>query len=107
MTQTIQESYTDIVQTLRDLGAALRPAVAAQFEAPPRARAVKESVTESKGIPNLTLDTVLDARRMALSEEIASTARTLRQASAMLGPHVLTLHTALARWEGHEGDLAS
>lgn len=102
---TIQESYTAAVQTLRDLGDALRPAVAAQFEAPPRARAVKESVSESKGIPNPTLDTVLDPRRMALSEEIASAAQALRQATALLGPHRPRLLSAVARWEGHdEGD---
>lgn len=103
---TIQESYTDLVLALRELGAALIPATAAQFEAPPRARATKESVSESKGIPNPTLDTVLDPRRLALSHEIKRTAEDLRQATALLTPRTRALLHAVARWEGHdEGDV--
>ena len=104
MTTAIQESYTDLVQTLRDLGSALIPATAAQFEAPPRARVAKEAVSESKGIPNPTFDTTSDPRRWALSEEIASTTQALRQATALLGPHCTALRRAVARWEGLEGD---
>lgn len=99
----IQESYTALVEAMRDLGAALIPATAAQYQASPRARTVKESVTESKGIPNPTLDTVLDSRRLALSDEIASTARALRQATALLDPYRDSLRRVVARWEGQEG----
>lgn len=102
---TIQQSYTDLVEVMRGLGAALIPATAAQFEAPPRARKIKEAVSESKGIPNPTLDVVLDPRRSAVSDEIASTAAALRQATATLAPHIKNLRRAVARWEGHEGDV--
>lgn len=105
MTKTIQESYTDLVEAMRDLGAALIPATAAQFEAPPRSRVAKEAVSESKGIPNPTFDTASDPRRWALSEEITSTASSLRQATALIGPHSTALRRAVARWEGHEGDV--
>lgn len=102
----IQESYADHVTIMRDLGAALIPATAAQFQPPPRARVIKESVSESKGISNPTVDTVLDERRMALSDEITSTARALRQASALLDPYRERLRRAVARWEGQEGSEA-
>lgn len=104
MSETIQQSYTDLVEVMRGIGAALIPANAARYEAPPRARKTKEAVSESKGIPNPTLDVVLDARRSALSDEITSTARTLRHATALLKPHINELRRAVARWEGQEGD---
>lgn len=99
----IQESYTDLVATMKDLGAALIPATAAQYEAPPRTHVSKESVSESKGIKNPTLDIVMDPRRMGLSDEIAATAAALRQARALLDPHRELLRQAVARWEGQEG----
>lgn len=107
VTNTIQESYTDVVQKLRDLGDALIPATAAQFEAPPRASVAKEPVSESKGIPNPTFDITSDPRRWELSREIDLTAQALRQASATLGPHIYALRRAVARWEGYEGDEAA
>src|SRR4051812_4615440 len=37
---TIEERYLELVETMRDLGAALIPAVAVRYEAPPRTRAI-------------------------------------------------------------------
>lgn len=104
--RTARESFAQLVDTMRDLGAALGPATAVQYEAPPRSRASKDSVSESRGIRNPTLDTVLDPRRLAVSEEIAATALALRQARALLDPHRETLRLAVARWEGQEGPTA-
>ena len=95
---TVHESYNDLCQTLRDLGAALIPAVAAQYEAPPQSGASKEK--NDKGIKNPTLEIVLDPRRDAVSTEIGSTASAIRQATALLAPHVPALRSAVARWEG-------
>lgn len=100
---TVQQSFTDLVLTLRQLGAALIPATAAQYQPPPRGRKAKESVSESKGISNPTLDTVLDPRRMALSDEVARADLALRSADAKLRPLISALHDAVARWEGQEG----
>jgi hypothetical protein len=100
----VKESYQDLVETMRALGSALIPATAAQYDAPPRMRPSKDSVSESKGVRNPTLEIVLDPRRLGLSEEIDATATALRQARALLNPHVHALQTAVARWEGSEGD---
>jgi hypothetical protein len=100
---SVQESYSDLVASMRDLGKALIPATAAQYDAPPRARSTKEAVSESKGIRNPTLETVLDARRLALSDEIGATATALRQARALLDPHRAALRQAVAVWEDQEG----
>lgn len=48
------------------------------------------------------MDTVLDPRRLALSDEIGATAKALRQARALLYPHIDALRLAVARWEGQE-----
>ncbi len=99
----VKENYQALVEIMRELGSALIPATAAQYEAPPRSRSSKESVAESKGISNPTVDIVMDARRLALSGEIGSTATDLAKARALLAPHVNALRLAVARWEGQEG----
>lgn len=99
---SVQESYMKLVATMRELGAALIPATAAQYEAPPRARSASESVSGSKAIPNPTLDTVLDPRRSRLSDEIGKTSAALRQAERLLFPRTHELRRAVARWEGQE-----
>lgn len=100
---TIEERYLELVETMRDLGAALIPAVAVRYEAPPRTRAIKDSVSESKGVSNPTLDTVLDPRRVAVSDAVAETASALRRAAALLDPHRSNLRSVVAGWEGQEG----
>jgi len=94
---TTQETYADLVLTLRDLGTILGAAVGAQYEAPPSGVA-----RGSSQIPNPTLDIVLDPRRLALSEAVARTAADLRRATRLVGPHVTHLQNAVARWEGGE-----
>lgn len=99
----VKEAYRDLVDTLRDLGAALIPARAAQFEAPPRGSRGKESVSESRGVRNPTLDIVMDPRRSALSDRISDADTALRLARQTLAPHATALQQAVARWEGQEG----
>lgn len=98
-----QQAYTDLVAEMQLLGNALIAATSVQFESPPHARKIKESVSESKGIRNPTLDTVLDPRRMQVSDEIARAAAALRSARSVLSAHTESLHGAVARWEGQEG----
>lgn len=95
-TETIEESYTQAIATLRDLGGILRPAVTARYEAPPGGA----GPASTYGVGDLTLDIVIDPRRLALSEEVDRTARTLRRISHLLGPHIPALRAALAHWEG-------
>ncbi len=95
---TIHDAYADLVQTMRHLGRELEPAVAARYDAPPASGATKQK--SDKGVTNPTLEIVLDARRSAVSEEIDATASALRQATALLAPHVSALRSAVARWEG-------
>jgi hypothetical protein len=100
---SIKESYGDLVTTMKELGAALIPATAVQYEAPPNGAASALSVG---GVRNPTLDIVSDPRRSALSNEVAATDIALRQARALLGPHIDALQQATARWEGQEGPTA-
>jgi hypothetical protein len=93
-TPDVQRAYADLVMTLRDLGAVLRPAVAAQYDAPPG------GTGSAEGISNPTLDIVSDPRRLALSEEIHRTARSMAASHRQLEAHAQTLRTAFARWEG-------
>lgn len=97
---TVKESYGDLVDVMRALGAALIPATAAQYQAPPNGGAAP---ADSKGVRNPTLDIVTDPRRSALSDEVSATATALRQARAILTPHIPALQQAIARWEGQEG----
>lgn len=89
-----QRAYAEIVTTLRDLGSILGPCVAAQYDAPPG------GVGVSEGVANPTLDIVADPRRLALSEEVNRTIRSMVSAASQLSQHTQTLHAALARWEG-------
>lgn len=100
MSETIQESYAALVLALRELGDALIPATAAQYEAPPRARSSERG--GAHGVNNPTLDIVLDPRRLALSEEIGRTSATLRQAARLVGQHTSSLRARTARWEGQD-----
>lgn len=95
---TINDAYGDLVLTMRELGRELIPATAAQYHAPPQSGATKEK--NEKGIKNPTLEIVLEPRRLALSTEIDATASALRQARALLMPHIPALRSSVARWEG-------
>lgn len=94
----IHDSYAELVTTMRTLGAALIPAVAAQYEAPPQGGSVRQK--NDKGVTNPTLEIVLDARRSAVSQAISDTASALRMANALLESHIPELVHAVDRWEG-------
>lgn len=103
----IRDNYTALVNDVRSLieetqrlGAALIPATAAQYEAPPGSVSARGVEGEMTGISNPTLDTVLDGRRMGLSEEIARTSVTLSRVSAGLSARTAALRAATDRWEG-------
>lgn len=96
---TIQESYSSLICTLRDLEKALGPAVAAMYSPPPGGTGDRAP----NGIPNPTLDTVIDPRRLALSEAVSATSATLSKCAAELHIRRQDLLTALTRWEGTEG----
>lgn len=95
---TINDAYGDLVVTMRELGRELIPATAAQYQAPPQSTASKQS--NDRGVKNPTLEIVLDPRRQAVSSAIDATAAAIRQARALLTPHVPALRAAVARWEG-------
>lgn len=103
----IRENYTTLVNDVRALiletqrlGAALIPATAAQYEAPPGSVSARGVEGEMTGISNPTLDTVLDGRRMGLSEEITKTRRTLEGINGALTRRTAALRAATDRWEG-------
>ena len=103
----IRDNYTVLVNEVRNLieetqrlGAALIPATAAQFEPPPGSVSARGVEGEMTGISNPTLDTVLDGRRMGLSEEIVRTSVTLSRVSAGLTARTAALRAATDRWEG-------
>lgn len=96
MKPTVREAYADLIDTLKNLEEVLRPAVAAQYDAPPGGT----SDAAPNGIPNPTLDTVIDPRRSDLSDEIKRTAVTLSNVARQIHPHVPALRAALSRWEG-------
>jgi len=96
----IQADYTDAVNALRELGAALIPATAAQYLPPPGTVAARSTSGEMTGISNPTLDTVLDGRRMHLSEEVTKTSVALSHVAAGLLTRAAALRAATDRWEG-------
>jgi len=103
----VRDSYTALVSEVRELilqtqrlGAALIPATAAQYEAPPGTVAAKGKTGEMTGISNPTLDTVLDGRRMGLSEEVTRTSQTLSRVASDLSARTAALRAATDRWEG-------
>jgi hypothetical protein len=98
---TAKDSFKQLIDTMTRLGGVLSPAIVAQYEAPPGGSASKDSAYN--GVPNPTLDTVLDPRRLALSDQIRAANSALLKARAILDPHIPALHAAVSRWEGQEG----
>ena len=96
----IHTAYADAVLALRDLGAALIPATAAQYLPPPGSVSARGTTGEMTGISNPTLDTVLDGRRMGLSETVNEASRTLSQMAAGMTRLTAALRAATDRWEG-------
>lgn len=96
---SIHETYASLIHSIRDLEKVLGPAVAAQYSPPPGGT----GEVARNGIPNPTLDTVIDPRRLALSEAISSTSTAIARVTGDLTDQRIVLAAALARWEGTEG----
>lgn len=92
---TIETAFNEHAAALRALGAALTTAESVRFEAPPGS--AREG---SRGVPNPTLDTVLDPRRSAVSDEVARAAVTLRQMTEATALLTSKVDHAVARWQG-------
>ena len=104
MTTEIETAFANHVEAIRTLGTTLAAATAVQFIAPPR-MAPTHSLN---GIPNPTLDIVLDKRRSEVSDAVVGATRSLRRQTAQAIATTGTLSSALARWEGsHPGDKSS
>ena len=101
MPTEIESAYTAHVEALKALGSALSAATAVQYIAPPR----MAPQPSNNGIPNPTLDIVLDKRRSEVSDAVVRATRSLRRSTAEAIATTGTLSSALARWEGlHPGD---
>lgn len=104
MTATIQTAYTDHVEALKALGSTLSAAVAVRYIAPP-SMTPQPSIS---GIPNPTLDIVLDTRRSFLSDEVTRAMHALQHITAQAEATNRYLLSAIGRWEGtHPGDPAT
>ena len=103
MPTEIETAFANHVEAIRALGITLSAATAVQFIAPPR-MAQQQSLN---GIPNPTLDIVLDKRRSEVSDAVVRATRSLRRQTAQAIATTGTLSSALQRWEGtHSGDIA-
>lgn len=91
---TPESAYRDLVITLRELGRVLGPAVEARYDSP--------GSVASDGVPNPTLDVVIDPRRWALSDEVTKATYALRLADLNLTRRLAALDAALSAWEGEE-----
>lgn len=85
--------FTDEVRVLQRL---LNAGRAAQFSPPPGGT----SDPAPNGIPNPTLDTVIDPRRMRLSQAMRETGAALADLTAQVAHISAHLEKALAGWEG-------
>lgn len=89
-----QDAFNAHADALRDLGKALSAAAAVRWEPSP------VTPSSSRGVPNPTLDTVLDPRRLGVSEEITRTTVGLWPLTEKIQSMTSDLHAAVARWEG-------
>lgn len=100
-TTCVRAAYIDLCAQVRDLAQLVVSADAVRYEAPPGMALTRgETGSNVADVLNPTLDTVLDARRLALSEEIRELAAYLRTTSHVLAARRERLDRALARWEG-------
>lgn len=92
----IAHDYNRMIATLRELERTLNAARAVQFLPPPGGT----SDLAPNGIPNPTLDTVIDPRRAALSQAIREAGAEMRDISKRVTDNTNHLRKALERWEG-------
>ena len=90
-----QEAFTAHADALRALGKALEAAAAVRWEPSPVSPPVGGG-----GISNPTLDTVLDPRRLGVSEEITRTTIALWPLTEKVTHMTDALTAAVSRWEG-------
>ena len=90
-----QEAFTAHCDSLRALGKALEAAAAVRWEPSPVSPPVGGG-----SVPNPTLDTVLDPRRLGVSEEITRTTIALWPLTESVDKMTDALTAAVARWEG-------
>lgn len=93
----IKDDYVALCATVRDLAQLLVASEAARYDAPP---GMASSKGQDMEISNPTLDTVLDTRRMALSDELRDLHGFLRTTAHSMRVRKDRLDRALARWEG-------
>lgn len=90
-----EQAFNDHAAALRRLGDALRTAAEVQYlPAPGSAR------EGSRGIPNPTLDTVLEPRRVKVSAEMTRTAVGLWKATEAVEAMTQNINNAVAEWHG-------
>lgn len=97
----IRADYVALCNTLRDAARLVVAAEAARYDAPPGMVVTRGEIGSNVAdVLNPTLDTVLDSRRMGLSDEVREMAQFLRVTQHALSARVAHLDAALARWEG-------
>lgn len=101
----IETAFNEHAAALRALGASLTAANSVRYE--PSPGMAREG---SRGIPNPTLDTVLDPRRAEVSAAMTRAAFVLWKATEEIQTLTENIDTAVARWQGEtirEGEPAT
>lgn len=97
----LRNDYLAACAALKEMAQLVIAAEAARFDAPPGMVLSRgETGSNVADVLNPTLDTVLDVRRMGLSDEVRTTGQMLRQITEALTTKTRALDAALARWEG-------
>lgn len=94
--RTAAEAYNGVLAELAVLRQLLNASHAAQYSPPPGGT----SDPAPNGIPNPTLDTVIDPRRMRLSQVMKESGAALDVIAADISHTAKYLSAALAGWEG-------
>ncbi|MGL5829049.1 MAG: DUF7169 domain-containing protein [Angustibacter sp.] len=87
-----QAAFVALVLAARQLGEALRPAMSVRWEAPSRS-------SSGGRVPNPTLDTVLDPRRLRVSDEITAASAQMEVVARQLNDRAARLRDAVSDWE--------
>lgn len=96
MTSPAETAFNEHAAALRRLGASLGTASSIRYEASPG----MARTSSADGIPNPTLDIVLDQRRSAVSDEVTRAAFDLWRATEIVNALTERLDTAIERWQG-------
>lgn len=97
----LRTDYLALCAAVKDMARLVVAAEDARYQAPPGMAVTRgETGSNVADVLNPTLDTVIDPRRMALSDEVRTTGQMLRQATEAITLKTRALDSALARWEG-------